>query len=386
MYDLNDPHHPDYDTLTEDSMLSLLYSLGDTQCETNAFGMDISSPSYHYWLRDLIKVNKCLKAMARKPAFLDSERLIQPVFFGSDMVRLGSDPLLNMLQTVYTVIVTIFDPQEPMPYRPSPYAESFLWAFQQCAYLHEAGFQTPPTMTRENAEQAVMDLNNRLGAWYEYMTQPSFINQRGRNKRNGRDNCKRVHHLIDSLFACYSRLQVVRVDLSYSKDEGPWIDYETASYHREQLCGLFNTHGLFAHLLGFAWKLEWRPQKGFHYHFLFFFNGHQVRNDVMRASQIGQLWAQQITGGQGVYFSCNRKATNRYKFNACGEVAFNDIHKRKGLIKLASYLTKVDEYASMAVQGRTFQTSPAPRLPDGPRVGRPRQQPQSLPNFQPESI
>jgi hypothetical protein len=386
MQDLIDAYHPDYDALSESDMLDLLYSLGDTQYETNAFGVDIASPSYHYWLRDLIKVNKCLKAMARKPDFLDSERLIQPVFFGSDMMRLGSDPLLNMLQTVYTVIVTIFDPHEPMPYRPSPYAESFLWAFQQCAYLHQAGFNEPPTMTRGGAEQAVMDLNNRLGAWYEYMAHPSFVNQCGRNKRNTRDNYKRITHLIGSLFDCHSCLQVLRLDLSYSKADSPWITYETARDHREQLCGLFNTHGLFAHLLGFAWKLEWRPRKGFHYHFLFFFNGHKVQKDVMLASQIGQLWAQQITGGQGSYYNCNRNAENKYKINTCGEIVYNDIHKRKGLNKTAGYLTKCDEYASMAALGRTFQTSPAPQVPKGPHAGRPRQQPPSLPDFQPESI
>jgi len=41
--------------------------------------------------------------------------------------------------------------------------------------------------------------------------------------------------------------------------------------------------------LGYAWKLEWQPKKCFHYHMLFFFDGHQCRDDTTLAQQIGEL-------------------------------------------------------------------------------------------------
>ena len=50
------------------------------------------------------------------------------------------------------------------------------------------------------------------------------------------------------------------------------------------------------------------------------------------------------------------------------------MYKRQ-LDYIARYLTKVDEYAAMLVTGRTFQTSPIPNVPEGPRPGRPRQHP-----------
>tara|TARA_R110002012_G_scaffold165730_1_gene327967 strand:+ start:851 stop:1972 length:1122 start_codon:yes stop_codon:yes gene_type:complete len=366
-----DPHQ---DMMTEDSKLEMLYGLGEFNFETSAFGQDFLTPTFHAWLIDLIEVDKQLRDLSQQISFLDSEYLIQPVAFGSEVVQLNTDPLLDTLQNAFTVLVTIFDPEQPMPYRPSPYVQQFLWAFKECAYLQEEGFHTQPTMTRETAEQTVLELNARLGAWYQGLMQPAFTKQCKRNNLNSLANYNSLKRFISELFAHHNRLLVLRVDLAYSEIDGPGIDYDTARHHREQLCSLFYRHGLFTHLLGFTWKLEWRPKKGFHYHFLFFFDANRVREDVTIAHQIGQLWTQQITGCQGLYHNCNRNAENIYYYNALGEVTYYDAGKRQGLDLLAQYLTKPDEYASMAVLGRrTFQTSHVRRQPEGPRPGRPRQ-------------
>ncbi|WP_163558805.1 inovirus-type Gp2 protein [Halomonas sp. NO4] len=367
----------DYDdTLSESDLLALMDSMDGGHLATNALGQDIAMPSDHVWLMDLIEADRRLKAMAQASHRLDSERLIQPDAFGSEVVTLASNPLLETLTTVYTVLVTLFHETEiGQHYRPSPYATRFLWAFASCAYLHEAGFHRPPTMSREGAEQTVMELNQRLGAWYQSLKQSDFAYECGRNRRNSQKNYQRLRYLIDALIACYASLQVVRVDLSYGELDSPWITYDTARHHREQLCRLFHTHGLFDHLVGYAWKLEWQPKKGFHYHWLFFFDGHQVREGISLAQQIGELWAQSITGGQGIYRNFNRNAENVYRYNALGKVHYHDTVKMQGLDFLAHYLTKGDEYAAMVVQGRTFQTSHAPEVPEGPRPGRPRQYP-----------
>ncbi|WP_227875805.1 YagK/YfjJ domain-containing protein [Kushneria konosiri] len=141
-------------------------------------------------------------------------------------------------------------------------------------------------MSREVAEQVALKLNQRLTAWYQCMKQPDFAYECSRNRRN---NYQRLRDLMDALFARHSRLTVLRVDLSYSEHDGPHIDYDTARHHREQLCGLFHTNKLFDHLLGFAWKLEWQSKKGFHYHFVFFLDGHQVQEDIIQARLIGEL-------------------------------------------------------------------------------------------------
>ncbi|KIO47651.1 hypothetical protein, partial [Nitrosospira sp. NpAV] len=69
----------------------------------------------------------------------------------------------------------------------------------------------------------------------------------------------------------------------------------------------------------------------------------------------------------------NRDAKKIYYYNAMGCIDYHDTEKQRGLFKVAKYMTKIDEYAAMMVNGRTFQTSRKPVLPQGPRMGRPRQ-------------
>lgn len=362
-----------HDTLTDEEMLDGLGGLHGGEIVTNALGQPITMPSDYHWRNDLIWVDQQLKAIADAHHVLDHQRLIQPEAFGAETVVLAPDPLLETLTAVFTVLVTMFEKTGiGQHYRPSPYATRFLWAFGQCGYLHEAGFRQPPAMSRQVAEQVVTDLNQRLEAWHQSMRQPDFAYECSRNRRNSRDNYKRLCELMEALFECHSRLMVVRVDLGYSELDSPYIDYETARYHREQLCLAFNTHSLFNHLLGYAWKLEWQPKKGFHYHFIFFFDGHQCQEDINQARLIGEMWAKPITGGQGLYYNCNLDAEHRYRYNAMGRIDYHDLDKQRGLYMLAKYLTKIDEYASMLVKGRTFQTSRKPVSYNGPRRGRPR--------------
>lgn len=362
------------DTPTDEEVLDWLGRLHGSEIVTNALGQPITVPSDYHWRNDLVWVDQQLKTLATHRPKLDAQRLIQPLAFGSDTVELVPDPLLGQLTTLYTALVAMFRETEiGWHYRPSPYATRFLSVFDSCAYLQEAGFYQPPPLNREMADQIIGELNQRLEAWYQSLQQSSFTSECRRNRRNSRNNYKRLCDLIKTLFECHSRLMVVRVDLGYSEFDSPYIDYETARYHREQLCLAFNTHALFDHLLGYAWKLEWQPKKGFHYHFIFFFDGHQCREDITQARLIGEMWANAMTGGQGRYYNCNLDAEQRYCDNAMGCIDYHNFEKKRGLNWLAKYLTKIDEYAAMLVKGRTFQTSRKPILPEGPRMGRPRQ-------------
>ncbi|MBZ9539641.1 inovirus-type Gp2 protein [Modicisalibacter tunisiensis] len=155
-------------------------------------------------------------------------------------------------------------------------------------------------------------LNERLRAWYHQLSLPDFTYECQRVHRNSRDNLKRLRNLIQALFERHGCLLVLRVDLGYSQEYGAWIDYETARHHRERLCQQFHTNDLFAHQLGYAWKLEWGMEKGFHYHFVFFFDANRRKEPVTLNERIGELWAQSITGKQGTYRNCNRNAENIY--------------------------------------------------------------------------
>lgn len=366
-------HYTYHDTPTDEEILDWLSGLHAGEIITNAVGQPITTPPDYHWRNDLIWVEQQLKAIANARHFLEPERLIQSEDLGSDTVVLVPDPLLETLTTMFTVLVAMFHKTKiGQYYRPSPHATRFLNAFGQNAYLHEAGFYRPPSLSRQAAEQVVADLNQRLESWYQCMMQPDFTRECNRNRRNSRNNHQSLCDLMEALFDCHSRLMAVRVDLGYGELDSPYIDYETARHHREQFCRTFYTHDLFRYLLGHAWKLEWQPKKGFHYHFIFFFDGHQCRKDITQARLIGELWRQTITGDQGVYYNCNLDAERRYHYNAMGRIDYHDFQKKRGLFEVARYLTKIDEYAAMLVKDRTFQTSHKPTSHEGPRLGRPR--------------
>jgi hypothetical protein len=372
MYD--DPY---YHNPTQDEMLAIIDNMARDALWVDAQGHSTPTLSEQNWRVELIETDKRLRSLMDTGHLLEEHRLIQSVGFNSEQVTLAPDWLLDTLISAYTVLVWQFQLSEVgQYYRPSPYASRFLQAFANNAYLYQAGFQQPPVMSQSKAEATIRELNQRLHTWYRSMNDPSFKYELGRNQRNSEKNYKRFWTLVNALQANYSRLQVVRVDCEYTQANTATINHDTASHHREQLCR--QVRAQYPGLVGYLWKLEWGPETGFRYHCIFFFDGHQVRQDATLGEQIGMLWARQITGGQGRYFNCNRNAPQRYTHNALGECNYHDAEKRVALDHLAKYLTKVDEQIVMTTPGRIFQTSKAPAIPERPRPGRPRQ---SLPSM-----
>lgn len=205
-------------TLSEADMLGICQGMDSIVLETSALGQEFATRSHHLWRQDLIEMDRQLKVLAGTEVLLKSERMILPDGYGSDSVVLAPNALLDTLTNLYTVLVTMFHETEiGQRYRPSPYAERFLWAFASCLYLREARFDQPPSMSRKMAEEAVVDLNQRLTAWYQSLKQPDFTYECSRIRRNSRHNYQRLRRLMDALFLRYSRLMVLRVDLSYAE-------------------------------------------------------------------------------------------------------------------------------------------------------------------------
>lgn len=361
------------DNLSDSDIQDFLGCLDEYEVVTDSQNQERLVSSRHVLTRRLIEADNQLRALGKGNRYLYSENLIQPVSWGSDQVRLASHPLLTRLENLLAELLTLFGNNAfGHHYAPSPYIDRFLRSFQDCVYLHEAIFNEAPMMTRERAEWAVEDLNERLSTWHHQLSLPDFAYECQRVHRNSRDNLKRLRNLIQALFERHGCLLVLRVDLGYSQEYGSWIDYETAKHHRERLCQQFHTNDLFAHQLGYAWKLEWGMDKGFHYHFVFFFDANRRKEPVTLSKRIGELWAQSITGKQGVYHNCNLNAENIYVQNAMGEIAYHDLTKRGYLDTAIRYLIKVEDCAALRVPGRSFQTSAIPRPFPGARLGRPR--------------
>ncbi|SFH38397.1 YagK/YfjJ domain-containing protein [Modicisalibacter xianhensis] len=370
------------DVISDDAMREIMLEAGHSSefiSMTTAQGTMEYIDNDQGWLNELIEVDKNLKACCTDTCYLNIAMLAQPVVYDSDNYVLRGSPLLDALIEAYVALDWVFyQTSIGQHYRPSPYAETFLRAFRDCAFLHACIETDTPIMSWVEAENTVTEINNRLLSWRSYISTRSFDHECKRAYYNSRRNRKSMREWVNALFQKHAYLQVIRVDLGYRKDIATSVPYEMASTQRAKFCKYFHHELLFAHMVGYAWKLEWGVSRGFHYHFLFFFDASQVQNDVLRAQWIGEYWSQKITNGDGTYYSCNHNADTTYYYNALGKMAYHDVNKRQGLEYIISYLTKPDEYASLAVSGRTFFHSRTPHSSGGPRPGRPRQYPSAF--------
>lgn len=191
-------------------------------------------------------------------------------------------------------------------------------------------------------------------------------------------NFRGLQDYIDSLFSQYARLLVIRVDCHYQMDNIIQTEdiirtnYLTARNHREHFLNNMEKNNLGEHMVGYVWKLEYGPDKGWHYHLLFLFDGSKVREDQTLAMKIGEYWKSSITQGRGSYYNCNA-FKDSYHTLGIGMINYYDSELRQGLYQAAKYLTKPDYYARALVpdNDRAFGRKEIPKPKDG-NIGRPR--------------
>jgi hypothetical protein len=105
--------------------------------------------------------------------------------------------------------------------------------------------------------------------------------------------------------------------------------------------------------VGYAWKMEYGLDKGFHFHILFFFDGSQVHKDIIIARMIGEHWEKDITGGKGLYYNCNAFKADYEENLGIGMINHFDTELRENLINEAAvYLIKTDLYSRVIIRER----------------------------------
>ncbi|MFC6337770.1 inovirus Gp2 family protein [Pseudomonas sp. CCM 7891] len=177
-----------------------------------------------------------------------------------------------------------------------------------------------------------------------------FLSRLNGYQRSSNKNYKELTEYVDALFEHHARLLVLRVDLSYSKENSKTTQAQ-AKRDRERLFENARSNKLFGDMLGYIWKLEHGPEKGFHYHMMFFFDGSKVREDVNLAKRIGEYWKSVVTKGRGLYYNCNASKW-RYEKRGIGMVNYGDDLLREGLQAAVFYLTKTDLYMKLQTVGR----------------------------------
>ena len=117
----------------------------------------------------------------------------------------------------------------------------------------------------------------------------------------------------------------------------------------------------FNDLKGYIYALEQGNEKGYHAHFLLFYDGNRVQADRYVADCIIDTW-KKITDEIGVGYNCNT-AKNRDSYKATGNDALGRVNredkgKRANVLKIVRYFTepaKIEQYLKVKVKNmQTF--------------------------------
>ena len=185
---------------------------------------------------------------------------------------------------------------------------------------------------------------------------------------------KRLHstkEYIDTLQEKHSKLNIIRVDLSYKKPHSEHITLEDAN---NDLNRMFNNMrskpSVFKDKVGYVCKKEYTEDKGVHIHALFFYDGQKVLKDAHKADQIGKYW-EQLTDNKGSFHNCNR---DNYKYNGIGMLEYRDSDKRKILDeRVISYLCKDEQDIELIKQNKKDRAFTRGAMPKSRgNIGRPR--------------
>lgn len=139
-----------------------------------------------------------------------------------------------------------------------------------------------------------------------------------------------------------SKLNIIRLDLGYTKPYSSEVTFEEASNDLARMQNNMRSKpAVFKDKLGHIIKREYTEEKGIHFHAILIYDGQKVQNSTFKADQIGHYWENEITQGQGSYHNCHR---NKYDRNGIGMLDHKDSDKRKILDEnVIAYLCKDDQ-------------------------------------------
>ena len=177
---------------------------------------------------------------------------------------------------------------------------------------------------------------------------------------------KAADRYLDGKFKKFPKMLFVRVDLHPAKIDpneallragenwqASTVQLQELNKKVLELLNKMRSKKLFKSLIGHILKLEYAPDRGWHAHMLFLFNGQEVWNDSYYSVKIGIYWRDVITKGEGTYFPLNT-AENKKKYRCLG---IGMIHRSDGdareilLKKVVSYLAKSDLF----LQSKSFK-------------------------------
>lgn len=166
-----------------------------------------------------------------------------------------------------------------------------------------------------------------------------YRRKKGDRRRQARQQEARVCDYSDAVVERYSRTNIIRIDLYYRPEAQVRLRVEHVFNDLVRLIAEHQRNPIFDHLTGYICAVEQGEDRGYHIHAAYFFNGNEVRGDIYKAQQIGELWVR-ITRGQGHFNSCNHDKEKYESACGIGIVLRNDRTIRRNVHKAMRYLVK----------------------------------------------
>ncbi|EIS0960118.1 inovirus-type Gp2 protein [Salmonella enterica] len=176
----------------------------------------------------------------------------------------------------------------------------------------------------------------------------------------------RLFNHLDTLFDNYSKILMLRVDLSYRSGSEAFrmLDEIESAWQMTLLTEQLNIH---TDIIGFAWVMECTELHGIHIHAAFYLDGQRHRKVWNTWLAVKSLW-KDITSREGNVNWCRPKP--HYRVRGEWVTCHDDDIGRNGMTYILSYLSKVDQKEDRLI----YQLS---EIPARSRRGRPRRKSES---------
>ncbi|UUT25270.1 inovirus Gp2 family protein [Pseudomonas sp. T8] len=242
-------------------------------------------------------------------------------------------------------MMDLFD--ERVEYRYSEHLQAFREAYQGIGLEHRP---TGPVCLNEEGT-IYLDHHrsmNFLVARIRQLTRELWYRRKKDDRRYlARQQAGSVTDYVDAVLDRYSRTTIVRVNLYYLSEAQARLRVEHVFDDLDRLIAERERNPIFDLETGYICSVEQGEDRGYHVHAAFFFNGNEVRGDIYKAQQIGELW-ERITRGQGYFNSCNHNKEKKYgNRRGIGIILRSDRNIRPHVHDAVRYLVKDDQQLRM---------------------------------------
>ncbi len=235
-------------------------------------------------------------------------------------------------------------------------ARAIYHTYRDYAPLIQAYFDLLPERIRRRDEA----IFNSYAAFQEFQSELKQAHKEFIQgfKRNNRRNQLKLEAYFAELVERHRKLLLVRVDLHYSSDKHPGMKRFNQDVEK-LISRVQNKDTIFKHQVGYAYRLEQGGKsRGYHCHLLIIYNGSLRCKDSYLGQEIGVLWQEEITRGDGEFYNCNQgEHKRRYKQEGrlgIGMILRDDQCKVNNAQHAISYLArpeKEDQYLRGKLSG-----------------------------------